>query len=141
MALGFNTTTASSGDILPIVKWDAKAGDFIQQDRTQGADGVWVKDEKELALPISFAMDLAEIEVGWLSFASGAPDFQMVKASDGQMPPSHPKITSKPSECGSRRVSLAFANFHIRLRLCCVRWMIFTTSMRRRLRQIRARFR
>ena len=61
MALGFNTTTASSGDILPIVKWDAKAGDFIQQDRTQGADGVWVKDEKELALPQKFAMDLGEI--------------------------------------------------------------------------------
>jgi hypothetical protein len=109
MALGFNTTTASSGDILPIVKWDAKAGDFIQQDRTQGADGVWVKDEKELALPISFAMDLGEIEVGWLSFASGAPDFQMVKASDGQMP-------AKPSEDHKQAFRVRIASRELGLR-------------------------
>ena len=82
MALGFNTSTASSGDILPIVEWDAKAGDFIKQDRNQGPDGAWVKDETELQLPVSFGMDLADIEIGWLSFASGAPDFAMVKAGE-----------------------------------------------------------
>jgi hypothetical protein len=109
MALGFNTTTASSGDILPIVKWDAKGGDFIQQDRMQGADGVWVKDEKELALPQKFAMDLGEIEVGWLSFASGAPDFQMVKATDGQMP-------AKPSEDHKQAFRVRIASRELGLR-------------------------
>ena len=57
MPLGFNLEAGSSGDILPIVKWDAKAGDMIQQDRHQGPDGVWVKDEKELSLPLQVAMD------------------------------------------------------------------------------------
>ena len=86
MALGFNLETKSSGDILPIVKWDAKAGDFIKQDRYQAGDGTWQKDEQELGLPLQIGMDLANIEIGWLSFATGAPDFQMVKASDGQLP-------------------------------------------------------
>ena len=48
MALGFNLETKSGGDILPIVKWDAKAGDLIKQDRYQAADGTWQKDEQEL---------------------------------------------------------------------------------------------
>ena len=51
MALGFNLETKSSGDILPIVKWDAKAGDFIKQDRYQAGDGTWQKDEAE-TLPL-----------------------------------------------------------------------------------------
>ena len=35
MALGFSTeATGGGGDILPIVKYDAKAGDFIKQDRS-----------------------------------------------------------------------------------------------------------
>ena len=95
MALPFNTSTGSSGDILPIVKWDAKAGDFIRQDRSQGPDGVWVKDEQEIQLPISFGMDMEAIEIGWLSFASGAPDFQVVKASDGVPMPAKPSDEHK----------------------------------------------
>lgn len=82
MALGFNLETRSGGDILPIVKWDAKAGDFIKQDRYQAGDGTWQKDEQELGLPLQVAMDLGSIEIGWLSFAAGAPDFQMVKAGE-----------------------------------------------------------
>jgi hypothetical protein len=82
MALGFNLETRSGGDILPIVKWDAKAGDIIKQDRYQAADGTWQKDEQELGLPLQVAMDLGNIEIGWLSFAAGAPDFQMVKAGE-----------------------------------------------------------
>jgi hypothetical protein len=82
MSLGFNLETRSGGDILPIVKWDAKAGDLIKQDRYQAGDGTWQKDEQELGLPIQIGMDLANIEIGWLSFAAGAPDFQMVKAGE-----------------------------------------------------------
>jgi hypothetical protein len=82
MSLGFNLETKGGGDILPIVKWDAKAGDLIKQDRYQAADGTWQKDEQELGLPLQVAMDLGSIEIGWLSFAAGAPDFQMVKAGE-----------------------------------------------------------
>ena len=82
MPLGFNLEAGSSGDILPIIKWDAKAGDLLRQDRFQASDGTWQKDEQELSLPIQMAMDLGQIEVGWLSFASGAPDFQMAKITE-----------------------------------------------------------
>lgn len=93
MALGFSTESKSSGDILPIIKYDAKGGDFIAQDRQQDADGQWGKTESELTLPLKMAIDLENIEVGWLSFASGAPDFQMVKI--GQPMPQKPSAEHK----------------------------------------------
>ena len=86
MALGFNTESKSSGDIIPIVKFDAKSGDLIAQDRVQTASGEWDKEQREMALPCKFAADMAEMEVGWLSFQSGAPDFRMVKVGE-PMPP------------------------------------------------------
>jgi len=82
MALGFNTESTGGGDILPIVKYDAKAGDMIRVDRTQDASGQWGKDEDEITLPVKFAMDMEDLQVGWLSFASGAPDFRMVKVGE-----------------------------------------------------------
>jgi len=82
MALGFNTESTGGGDILPIVKYDAKAGDFIKQDRVQDASGQWQKEEAELQAPFKFAMDMDSLEVGWLSFQSGAPDFRMVKLGE-----------------------------------------------------------
>jgi len=86
MALGFPTDAASGGDILPIVKYDAKAGDFIRQDRMQDASGAWVKDEHEIPQPFKFAMDMDALEVGWLSFESGRPDFRMVKVGQPMIP-------------------------------------------------------
>jgi len=111
MALGFNLETKSGGDILPIVKWDAKAGDLIKQDRYQAGDGTWQKDEQELGLPIQIGMDLANIEVGWLSFAAGAPDFQMVKAGEplpAQPSPDHKqafRVRIGSSDLGLREFS------------------------------------
>lgn len=89
MALGINFEGTSGGDILPIIKFDAKAGDFIRQDRVQDAAGQWVKNEEELPQPLKFAMDMATLEVGWLSFQSGAPDFRMVKV--GEAVPTKPE--------------------------------------------------
>lgn len=66
MSLGFNTESKSSGDILPIIKFDAKAGEFIKVDSEQTADGTWSKDQIELDIPFKVIMDLENIEVGWL---------------------------------------------------------------------------
>jgi hypothetical protein len=90
MALGFSAqSSGSNGDILPIIKWDTKAGDMIRQDRRQESDGVWVKDEAEIAFPVQFIMDMENIEIGYLSFASGAPDFRVAKigAARPECPP------------------------------------------------------
>ena len=82
MALGFNTESKSSGDILPIIKYDAKGGDLIAVNRMQADDGQWVKDEVEIALPTNFVMDMENIEVGWMAFIGGRPDFVMAKIGE-----------------------------------------------------------
>lgn len=82
MALGLVSEGGGGGDIIPIIKFDAKAGDFIRQDRTQSATGEWQKSDHEMALPLTVVMDFDALEVGWLSFASGAPSFAMVKIGE-----------------------------------------------------------
>lgn len=89
MSLGLNTETKNKGDILSIIKFDAKAGEFLVENRSPNGDGTWSRDYDELKLPIKLVMDLGDIDVGWLSFASGAPDFQMVKVGD--------KVPAQPS--------------------------------------------
>jgi len=93
MALGFSTETKSSGDIIPIVKWDAKAGDMIRVDREQDETGAWIRNEEEISFPCKFVADLDAIEVGWLSFDSGAPDFRMVRI--GEAMPERPSAGHK----------------------------------------------
>jgi len=90
MALGFNTESKSSGDILPIIKYDAKGGDLIAVNRMQADDGQWVKDEVEISLPANFVMDMENIEVGWMAFIGGRPDFVMAKIGE--------PMPGKPSE-------------------------------------------
>jgi len=89
MALGLSMESTGGGDILPIIKFDAKSGDFIQQDR-ENINGTWEKKETELSLPIKIAFDFENLQVGWLSFASGAPDFAMVKIGEA--------MPAKPSD-------------------------------------------
>jgi len=93
MALGFATETKSSGDIIPILKWDAKSGDMIRVDREQDETGAWIKNEEEISFPFKFVADLDAIEVGWLSFDSGAPDFRMVRI--GEAMPERPSAGHK----------------------------------------------
>jgi hypothetical protein len=89
MALGLSTESTGGGDILPIIKFDAKSGDFIKQDRVN-VNGMWEKQEEDLSLPTKIAFDFENLQVGWLSFASGAPDFQMVKVGEA--------MPAKPSD-------------------------------------------
>lgn len=85
MGLGFLTESKSSGDIIPIVKWDAKIGEMMRVDRDQDMSGAWIKNEEEISFPVKFVADLDAIEVGWLSFGGGAPDFRMVRIGE-EMP-------------------------------------------------------
>ena len=107
MALGLQTESSGGGDITPIVKWDAKAGDLIKVDRENDGSG-WVKNETEMTLPISFAMDFDNMQIGWLSFATGAPDFQLVNLGE-RMPP---KPTDDHKQCF--RVKIASGDLGLR---------------------------
>lgn len=94
MALGFAENTSSGGgDFLPIIKFSAKDGSFVRQDRHQGADGQWEKSESEMELPLKVVMDLDQIEVGYIAFTSTGPDFRMVKV--GEAMPQQPSPDHK----------------------------------------------
>ena len=83
MALGFQETTSSGGgDFLPIMKFSAKDGSFVRQDRHQGADGHWEKSETEMELPFKVVMDMDQIEVGFIAFTTTGPDFRFVQVGE-----------------------------------------------------------
>ena len=110
---------SGGGDRTPILKFSAKDGSFIAVDRTQ-VDGQWTSHEQELEAPIKVAMDLAEIEMGWMHF-NPAPDFHMAKS--GQQRPEKPsddhkwgfrvRLTNK--EMGLRELSSSSRNVYERM--------------------------
>jgi hypothetical protein len=58
-------------DIVPLVKFDAKAGRIFRIDRTDG-----VNSPVDITGTFKAVMDLENIEVGWIDFnTGGAPDF------------------------------------------------------------------
>ena len=109
MALGFSTETSSSGSkFLPVVKFDAKAGEFIAVNRTPGESaGTWDKEEVEVSLPTKVVMDMAELEVGWISFV---PTYSCVMVKAGEKLPPQPSADHKHSV----RVKLFFKDHGLR---------------------------
>lgn len=109
MALGFSTETSSSGSkFLPVVKFDAKAGEFIAVNRTPGESaGTWDKEEVEVSLPTKVVMDMAELEVGWISFV---PTYSCVMVKAGEKLPPQPSEDHKHSV----RVKLFFKDHGLR---------------------------
>jgi hypothetical protein len=90
MAIGFQSTGGGDGsDILPIIKFDARAGKVFRVDRQNDGAG-WTTDTVEIEREqFAAVFDMENIEVGWQLFAAGqAPDFRMVPlgASIGPRP-------------------------------------------------------
>lgn len=73
---GFSTDSAS-GDFLPIVKYDARAGRMFRIDR-DNVGGEWVKGETDITKGFKAILDLSNIETGWIAFGGGRPDFALV---------------------------------------------------------------
>jgi hypothetical protein len=96
MALGFSTETSSSGSkFLPVVKFDAKAGEFIAVNRTPGESaGTWDKEEVEISLPTKVVIDMNDLEVGWISFV---PTYSCVMVKAGEKLPPQPSADHKHS--------------------------------------------
>ena len=76
--MGLGLKTATSGDFLPRIQYDARAGRFFQVDRIQDSGGQWENDMHELPMPFRVMADLENIEIGWIRLDSGV-DFQMAK--------------------------------------------------------------
>ena len=75
------------GEIVPLLKYDAKDGRFQRQDR-ECTNGRW-GNRRPTARHFRAALDLANLEVGWIRFPKGAaPELYMVPAGEdiGELP-------------------------------------------------------
>ena len=82
MALGFDFSTADSGEIIPIIKFDAKAGRMFRRDRINGENEV-----TDITRSFKAVFDLENIETGFINFDTGsAPDFSVARIGEPQPP-------------------------------------------------------
>lgn len=78
MALGFNFATEGGSDIIPIVKYDARAGRFSVRDYV---DGAYVT--KDVTNEFAAIFDVENIETGTIDFSTGgAPSFAVARFGD-----------------------------------------------------------
>lgn len=92
MALGFNFSSGGGNmaDIIPIVKYDARAGRMMRRDRVNGE-----YDSVDITRNFKAVMDLENIETGTINFnTGGAPDFAVARL--GTQPPAPPSADHKP---------------------------------------------
>ena len=92
MALGL--PASGGGDRVPILKYDARAGRLFRVDRSQNAAGQYDSETVEITPNFQAVFDMANIELGWLSFPqNAAPD--IVVAPYGQPLPSRPSLNHR----------------------------------------------
>lgn len=79
MGLGLNFSSGSGGeDIVPYVKFDARAGRFFRNDRTE-VNGAYSNNPVDITSTFKAVVDLENIEVGYLKFGAGAaPEYMLV---------------------------------------------------------------
>ena len=66
MALGLVNESGGGGNITPIIKFDAKVGEFYRVE-SENVNGEWVRESIEMALPFEVAIDMENIEVGYMA--------------------------------------------------------------------------
>ena len=86
MSLGLNIG-GNAADIVPHVRYDARAGRLFRADRVLAADGRWTTEPFDISQPApTFIMDIAAIKVGWLAFGPTGPDHRLVPLGEA-LPP------------------------------------------------------
>jgi hypothetical protein len=89
MALGLNFDS-NSGDIMPIIKYDARAGRMFRIDREDG-----VNTPEDITDEFKAVFDFENVETGWIDFQTGgAPIFTL--SPFGTTPPPFPGGSAKP---------------------------------------------
>jgi len=84
MAFGMQTT---SGDFLPIVKYDARAGKFFKVEKLVGGGS----NPIEIPMGTKFALDFGTIEAGYVMFSNQGPIRHMKPYVDGVAMPAQPQ--------------------------------------------------
>jgi hypothetical protein len=83
MALGLNYSSGGgNADIVPFVKFDARAGRFFRVDRTQ-VNGAYENNAVDITSNFKAVIDLEHVEVGFMKFAAAsAPEYLLVPLGD-----------------------------------------------------------
>ena len=84
MAFGMKTTT---GDFLPIVKYDARAGKMFKVDKRMDGGS----DATEIPLGTKFALDTGSLEAGYVMFGPQGPVRHMKPYIEGETMPEQPQ--------------------------------------------------
>jgi len=81
--LGFSyEAPAGTGDFIPIIKYDAKAGRFFRVDRVEGING-WESQPVDITDEFKALADLENVEVGPINFnTGGAPSFLLARRDE-----------------------------------------------------------
>jgi hypothetical protein len=84
MGLGLNYESGGDGgDIVPFVKYDARAGRLFRNDRAQDSGGNYSNTPVDITRSFKAVIDLENIEVGYIMFAAGsAPVYLLGKLGD-----------------------------------------------------------
>lgn len=91
MALGLNYEPGAGGDIIPIVKYNAKAGRIIRVDRLDGGKS----EDTDITREFKAVFDFDNVETGFINFETGsAPDFSMARL--GEKPAVKPTDKHRP---------------------------------------------
>ena len=92
MALGLSVGGGNGGgeDRMPYVKYDARSGRMFRVDRSN-VGGTWQTDQVDITGNAQFVADLANIQVGWISFSDQGPVKMLVPL--GTMLPPRPEGT------------------------------------------------
>jgi hypothetical protein len=74
----------SSGNFLPVMKYDARAGVIYTQDRVF-RDREWQTEQHNVTEDMQAIFDLGNIQVGWMLFPKGAPPELKLKPVGGDI--------------------------------------------------------
>lgn len=82
MALGLSYGGGAGGDIIPFVKYDARAGRFFRNDRSE-SNGQYSNEAVDITSTFKAVVDMENVEVGYMKFGTGAaPEFVLVRLGD-----------------------------------------------------------
>lgn len=118
MALVAVAPASNSGDRIPVLKYDARAGRFFLMDRVEN-NGVWETTQTEVDTGThgaTIAVDFGSAEVGWFLFAQGAAPM-MVTVPFGQPLPPQPAAvgTVKDDRTGKERPNNFRQGFRVKV--------------------------
>ncbi len=72
----------SSGNFLPVLKYDAKIGQLYLQDRVY-ENGRWETEQRDITKEFRAAFDLENLQKGWIRFPKGAaPETSMARIGE-----------------------------------------------------------